>query len=62
MDNDSDQFAATKTNVEGLPISQTLMQRLEKVADSDGDVSADDAVAPIVAAIVSLERLIREVG
>ncbi len=62
MDSDSDQFAMAKTNIEGLPISQTLMQRLEKITDSDGNLSADDAVAPIVAAIVSLERLICEVS
>ncbi len=62
MDSDADQFAEAEANIESLPISQTLMQRLGKVADSDGDLSADDAVAPIVAAIVSLERLMREVG
>jgi hypothetical protein len=31
--------------LEGLPISQRLMQRLEKKVDADGDVKVDDAIA-----------------
>lgn len=53
-------FAVAHPEVEGLPIAQLMMQRLEAVTDDDGVFQSDDAMAPIISAIVSLERLIRQ--
>jgi len=53
-------FALAHPEVEGLPISHLLMQRLDKLADTEGNVSADDVWIPIVAAVVALERMMRE--
>lgn len=59
MDN-ADQFAAAHAEIDGLPISQTLMQRIEKITDADGNVDTDSAIGPIIAAIVALERTLRQ--
>lgn len=58
MDEDAD-YVAAHPDLAGLPISQVMMKRLEQVTNSDGVVSADDAIAPIIAAIVALERELR---
>jgi hypothetical protein len=48
--------------LEGLPISKRLMERIERKVDADGKIKADDAIAPMIAAIVSLERALSEIA
>jgi hypothetical protein len=62
MDDDTSYFVGARTEVEGLPISQTLIHRLESIADAEGNMDADAALGAVVAAIVALEREFRSQG
>ena len=51
--------SADRPELEGLPISQLLLRRLEAVTDEDNNYLAEDVIPPIVFAIHSLEKALR---
>ena len=55
-------MAGAYDNLAGLPISQVMVQGLEEATREDDMLDAAAALAASCAAIVSLERLIRDAG
>lgn len=52
--------AVGRAAIENLPISKLMMTRLEAAQGDEDKFDPDPAIASLAAAIVALERLIRE--